>query len=149
MPRQTFLSKESFVDATEKQTKATLLSIPGFVSNIQLLSENKTIESLKFSYEQPVKKLQYHIDITILPLNDQYTRISLHASYANGQIFHSNSDMAVVLHDFESAIHAALKGDLSYYKPYAPRPAVSKKFMQLIIAVTSSVGVFFLRKKLS
>src|SRR3954453_14158573 len=117
MPRQTFLSKESFVDASEKQTKETLLSIPAFVTNIKLIGENKMIESIKFSYELPVKKLQYYIDVSVLRLNDQYTRVSLHASHTNGQAFYSNSDLAIVLHDFESAIHAALKGDLSSYNP--------------------------------
>lgn len=149
MPRQTFLSKESFVDATEKQTKDTLLSIPDFVANVQLVSQNKIIDSIKFSYQQPVKKVQYHINITVLPLNDQYTRISLHASYANGQTFHSNTDMAIVLHDFESAIHAALKGDLAHYKPFSVKAVKPKKFMQFILAATTSISVFFLRKKLS
>ncbi|SHF95937.1 hypothetical protein [Flavisolibacter ginsengisoli] len=117
MPRQTFLSRESFVDATEKQTRETLSSIPAYVSHIVLVSENPVIESYRFTYDKADKKLQYIIDVRILPLNDQYTRISLHASHTNGHAFYEDADMGFALHDFESAIHAALKGDLAYYKP--------------------------------
>lgn len=149
MPRQNFLSRESFIDASEKQTKETILSIPSFVPNIRMIADNRIIESIKFSYQQPVKNLHYHIDVSILPLNDQYTRISLHATFANGQVFYSNADMAIALHDFESAIQAALKGDTSYYKPYQPKIKRSKKITQLFNTFKASIVVFFLRKKLS
>ncbi len=57
MPRQNFLSKESFVAATEQQAKETILSIPAFANNIRLVAENKMIESFRFAYEEPVKKM--------------------------------------------------------------------------------------------
>ncbi len=149
MPRQNYLSKESFVDASEKHIKETLLSIPNFASNIKLIGENKLVESIKFSYNLPVKKMQYYINVSVLPLNEQYTRISLHATYMNGQAFHSVSDVNIALHDFESAVHAALKGDTASYKPYQPKEVGSKKMLQLFLAFVSSMGVFFLKKKLS
>jgi hypothetical protein len=149
MPRQNFLTRESFVDATEKQAKDSLLSIPAFAPNIRLLAENKMNESLRFSYELPVKETQFHIDASILPLNEQYIRISLHGRYASAKSFSNDSDMAIILHDFESAIMAALKGDVSLYKPYEPKPGNSKKLMQIATGVVASVGVFFLKKKLS
>lgn len=149
MPRQTFLSRESFVDATEKQTKETLFSIPAYVSNIQLVSENKLIESFKFSYEQVEKKLQYVIDVSILPLNDQYTRISLHASHNNGHAFYSDADMAFALHDFESAIHAALKGDLAHYKPLGQKTKEASGLSQFFGSFKSSVIDLIFKKKLS
>jgi beta-glucosidase/6-phospho-beta-glucosidase/beta-galactosidase len=52
MPRQTFLSRESFVDATEKTTKETLYTLPEYVSNIKMLSENKLIDSVNWLYRQ-------------------------------------------------------------------------------------------------
>jgi hypothetical protein len=149
MPRQTFLSRESFVDATEKQTKETLFSIPAYVSNIKLVAENKVIESFKFSYDLIEKKLQYTIDVTILPLNDQYTRISLHASRSNGDAFYADADMAFALHDFESAIHAALKGDLAHYKPAGQRLKEANGLSQFFILLKSSISDLIFRKKLS
>jgi hypothetical protein len=149
MPRQTFLSRESFVDATEKQTKETLFSIPAYVSNIKLIAENARMESYKFSYEQTEKKLHYVIDVSILPLNDQYTRISLHASHANGHAFYADSDMAFALHDFESAIHAALKGDLAHYKPAGQKPKELSGWTQFLAGFKTSLSDLMFKKKLS
>ncbi|MGZ5286435.1 MAG: hypothetical protein ACXWV0_01645 [Flavisolibacter sp.] len=149
MPRQNFLSKESFVDASEKQAKESLLSVPSFVPNITLMSENKMIESYKFAYRQPVKDTIYHIDVSVLPLNEKYIRISMHGTYANGQAFNADADMSLALHDFESAINAALKGDTSLYRPFEPRVKNTRKFLQLTLAFVTSIGVFFLKKKLS
>ena len=146
MPRQNFLSKESFVDATEKQTKDSIMSIPAFAPNIKLIAENKMIESIRFSYELAVKEIEYYIDVSIHPLNEKYTRVSLNGRHASGQSFHNNTDMAIALHDFESAILAALKGDVSQYKPYVPKPGNSRKMMQAAATVVASLGVFFLRK---
>ncbi|MFL5809543.1 MAG: hypothetical protein ACJ749_08470 [Flavisolibacter sp.] len=149
MPRQNFLSRESFVDASEKQAKDSILSIPAFVSNIHFVSENKMVGLTRFTYEQSVKNVEYIIDVSVLPLNDQYTRVSLHGTHVNGQSFQNDSDMLIALHDFEAAMQAALKGDISLYSPYQPKPGSSKKFLQFASAFVASVGVFFLKKKLS
>ncbi|HEU4471625.1 MAG TPA: hypothetical protein VFR58_11105 [Flavisolibacter sp.] len=149
MPRQNFLSRESFVIASEKQAKDSLLSIPAFASNIKLVAENKMIESFKFTYDMPHKDMQYHIGVSVQPLNEQYTRISLHGTHPNGHSFHNDTDMAIALYDFESAIQAALKGDASQYKPYEPKVKNSRKALQFAATLIASVGVFFLRKKLS
>lgn len=149
MPRQNFLSRESFIDATEKQAKDSLLSIPAFASNIRYVNENRMNESFRFTYEMPVKNIKYSIDVSILPLNEKYTRISLHGRHTNGHTFNNDSDMAIALHDFESAIQAALKGDASLYKPFEPKVSNSKKIVQYTTSIAASVSLFFLRKKLS
>lgn len=149
MPRQNFLSRESFVSASEQQAKDSLLSIPAFVSNISLIGENKLVQSYKFSYELPVKKTHYHVDVSMLPLNEQYIRISLHGRFPNGHAFNNDADMAMALHDFEAALQAALKGDTSLYMPYQPRVKNTRKFIQLVGAVVASIGMTFLKKKLS
>ena len=119
------------------------------MSNISLISENRIIQSYKFSYEQPVKNLVYHVDVTVLPLNEEYIRISLHGRHAYGQSFNHDADMAVALHDFESALQAALKGDTSLYQPAQPRVRHGKKFVQFALAFVTSISLFFLKKKLS
>jgi hypothetical protein len=149
MPRQNFLSRESFIDATEKQANDSLLSIPAFVPNIHLVSINKITGSNRFSYVQPEKQIEYFIDVSVLRLNEQFTRVSLHGTHVNGHSFNNDSDMAFALHDFEAAMQAALKGDVSLYVPCPPKPGNSKKFLQLASTFIASVGVFFLRKKLS
>jgi len=149
MPRQNFLSRESFIDATEKQAKDSLFSIPAFAPNIKFLTENKMIESIRFTYEMPVKKVQYLIDVTIMPLNEKYTRVSLHGRYADGQAFSNDADMAIALHDFELAVLAAVTGDVTQYKPYEPKVKRSKKLMQYTTTIVAAASVFFLKKKLS
>lgn len=149
MPRQNFLSRESFVDATEMQAKDSLLSIPAFVSNIRLVSENKMVGSTRFSYSQPQKNMEYFIDVSVLPLDGQFTRVSLHGTHINGHSFQNDADMALALHDFEAAMQAALKGDASLYSPSQPKAGNSKKFLHIASALVTSIGVFFLRKKLS
>ena len=149
MPRQNFLSRESFVEATEHQARESLLSIPVFVPNIKLIAENERLQSFKFRYQLPQKNLEYHVDVTILRLDTQYTRISLHGEHSNGQAFDNDADMAIALYDFESAIGAALKGDVSSYQPYQPKEKKPKKFLQFTAAFVASAGVFVLRKKLS
>jgi hypothetical protein len=149
MPRQNFLSLESFVEATEIQAKESLLSVPVFVPNIKLMAENEKLQSVKFRYQLPMKNLEYHIDVTIRPLDTQFIRISLHGEYSNGQAFDNDADMAIALKDFEAAIEAALKGDVSNYKPCKPQEKGSKKFLQLTTTLVASAGLYFLRKKLS
>ena len=117
MARQNFLSKESFVAATEKQVKDSLFCIPAFASNIRFVAENKMIESVRFSYEDSANAQQFFIDVTVLPLNDQYMRISMKGTYVSGKILEESGALAVALHDFESAIDAALKDDVSLYHP--------------------------------
>ena len=149
MPRQNFLSRESFVQATEAQAKEGLLSVPVFANNIKLITENTILQTFKFWYQLPQKNIEYHIDVTILPLDNQFTRISLHGRHSNGHAFANDSDMALALHDFESAIQAALTGDVSMYKPYQPSEKKSKKILQSAATLAASAGIFILRKKLS
>jgi len=73
----------------------------------------------------------------------------LHGEHSNGEIFDNDADMAFALYDFESAIGAALKGDVSTYQPNKPKEKKSKKFLQFTAAFAATAGVFILRKKLS
>lgn len=149
MPRQNFLTRESFVEASELQAKESLLSIPVFVPNIKLMAENDKLQSFKFCYQFPQKEIEYYVDVTVLALNNQYTRISLHGEHPSGKAFDNDSDMAIALHDFESAINAALNGDTSSYKPYKPKERKSKNLFQAITAFAASTGIIVLGKKLS
>ena len=149
MPRQNFLSREAFVEATEIQARESLLSIPVFVPNIKLIAENKKLQSFKFRYQLPQKNLEYHVDVTLLPLDTQFTRVSFHGEHSNGEAFDDDADMVHALHDFESAVGAALKGDVSNYQPYKPKEKKQRKFLQLTAAFAASAGIFILRKKLS
>ncbi len=116
MPRQNFLSRESFVTASETKTRNCILSLPFHLDHIELFAENKMIDSVRFLYLSPGKKNSYYIDVSVWPLNEDFTRVSLHAVHINGQAFYEDAEMAIALHDFESAIHASINGELAEYK---------------------------------
>lgn len=149
MPRQTFLHRESFLDGTEKQTRETLFLLPAYVSHIRLLAENKVLDTLRFEYTYSEKGDVFLVDVTVLALNDQYTRVSLHAFYANEHTFYQDSAITVGLHDFESLIHAVLKDDLSHYRPLFQKHAQQGWWQQSLAFMRSAMGWFVLRKKLS
>ena len=116
MPRQNFLSRDSFVSASEIKTRDSILSLPFHLGHIELLNENKKIDSTRFVYIHMGRNIEYFIDVTVLPLNEEFTRVSLHASHTNGQSFYEDAEMAIALHDFEFAIHATVNGDLAALK---------------------------------
>jgi len=149
MPRQNFLAKESFVNASETLTRESILSIPVFANNISLVTENKMLQNMRFVYEQLDNEVKYHIDVSVLPLNDEYTRISLHATHTNGHSFQNDPDMAIALHDFESAVTAALNGDTSLYQPTTRHTKNSNGFVRFAFSIMTSVGILMLKKKLS
>ena len=85
------------------------------------------IDSTRFVYMHMGKNIEYFVDVTVLPLNDQFTRVSLHASHVNGQSFYEDSEMAIALHDFEFAIHATVNGDLAALKSRTVETQKEKK----------------------
>ena len=113
MPRQSFLSTEFFVSASEEEAKEAVCSLPQHLPQIQLLKENLLAKSMRFLYEHPHKQLHNYVDVSILPLDNLYVCFSVHVSYTNGQAFHSDPDISNALHYFEQAVHAALKNDFS------------------------------------
>ena len=149
MPRQNFLAKESFVNASEALARESILSIPVFATNIKLVTDNKILQKMRFQFDEPDSNLNYFIDVSVLPLNDEYTRISLHATHTDGQAFHQDPDMAIALHDFESAVAAALNGDTSLYQPTTRQTRSSKGFARFAFSLMASVGILILKKKLS
>jgi hypothetical protein len=132
MPRQTFLAKESFVDAPEKAARDAILALPAYSGQIRLVQEKYLVHCYRFVCGPSLKNVFYHIDVSILPLNAQYTRVSLHASYLNGQSFYTDSDMAFVLHEFESAVHASVKGELVRFTSPANRKEQNHWWHQFI-----------------
>ena len=149
MPRQNFISKEFFVNASESEIKQTVLTIPQFVGNIRFLCENTIGAAVKFIYETPGHNLHNYVYVTLLPLNDQQTRVSIHVTYTNGQVFGKDSFISNALTNFESAIYAGLEGNLNHYCLGAPRLKPYQKLVQNLQVVLASVNVLLLWKKFS
>jgi len=147
MPRQNFLSSDFFVMANERNAKQALMNIPDHVPEIKLLKENKLLNSMRFLYVHPQKELHNYIDVSVLPLDDQYIRFCLHASYTNGQAFYTDPDISNALHNFEKAVNAAIKNDYSYLRQ--EKKEVPRKSSYLVNGFFSMIGLLFLWKKLT
>jgi len=129
MSRKTFLSSDFFVTASEKEAKNILLSLPGQLSQLTLLKEDTIIHSTRFLFSNEEKGTQYYVDVTILQLNDQFVRFSLHCSYTNGQMIQSDEEINAVLTQFEKSVFAAVNNDFSSLQPQKkPGPAPRKTF---------------------
>lgn len=147
MPRQNFLASDFFVAANEVCAKQALKNIPEHLSHIKFLKENSLLQSMRFLYVHPEKEVHNYIDVSLLPLDDQYVRISLHASYTNGQAFYTDPDISNALHNFEQAVQASLKNDYSYFNH--EKKVIAKKPSYIVNAFLSMIGLLFLWKKLT
>jgi hypothetical protein len=141
MSRQSFLSSDFFVTASEEEAKKALCLLPQHLPHITLLKENTLLHTMRFLYEHPEGPVQYYVDVSILPLNDQCICFSLHCSYTNGHSFHSDPDISNALYNFEQSVHAALKNDFSSLLVEKKTKPASKKtayftntFLSLLIS---------------
>lgn len=149
MTRKNFISKEFFVDATEQQTQETLFGIPQFVGNIKLVNKHTPAHTIKFLYEKEEANLQYHVDVSLLPLDQNCTSVCLHISYTNGQVFTKDSHIIHSLNNFESAIQSALKGNLDSYQPLPHKQSKVAQFAHATMMLAASVSMMFISRKLS
>lgn len=149
MPRQNFISKDFFVNATEEETRQSIKGLPGFVPNVKLVMENKVIPTVKFLYERPGEEKHHHVDVSVLPLTDMYTRVTLHVSYASGHAFNKDPYINNALQNFESAIHAALGGHADTYQVSMVKESAPKRLAQMLVLLATSVSVFFIWKKMT
>lgn len=149
MTRKNFISKEFFVNATQQQTHETLFDIPRFIGNIKLVNKHTPAHTIKFLYEQGEGKLQYHVDVSLLPLDQHCTSVCLHISYTNGQVFTKDSNIIHSLNNFESAIQSALKGCLASYQPLPQKQNKIAQFAHATMVTVASIGMLFISRKLS
>lgn len=147
MPRQNFISRNFFVEASEKETQQAILTIPRFAENIKLIEENKVLHSIRFLFEHPGYEIHQHMDVSILPLNNSHTRVTLHASYPNGHVFSNDSFINNALINFESAVHSALNGYPTEYKPCQRKAGPLRKILELLPIGILSLGLYFIWKK--
>ncbi len=142
MPRQSFLSTDFFVNASEKEAVEALCSLPRHLPHINLLKENVLLNSMRFLYEHSDKAIQTYVDVSIFPLNNECVHISLHGSYTNGKRIQSDPDISNSLYHFEQLVYAALKNDFSSLlinqKTAKPAKKSSSYFTNLFLSMILS-----------
>ena len=144
MARQTFLTREFFVPASEVRTKISLLNLPQSLDGIKFLRESKITGGLTFLYEEPTKDIQ-KLDASFLPLNDEFTHITIHASYADGHSFNRDADIEEVLALFEQAIQAIITGR-EFQQPASRK---KKSVSQALLSPFSGFAFLSIKKKYS
>lgn len=114
MYRQSFLTADFFVTASEEKAKEILTSLPGYLSHLTMLKENTIVHSTRFLYHNKETETQCYIDVSTLKLNEQYIRFNLHGSYLNGQHIQHDGEIKAALQQFEQSVFASLHQEPMY-----------------------------------
>ena len=145
MPKQMHLSKDFFVNASEEEARHHIMHLPQCISNIKFVEENPVRRSFRFIYERPADSPEEHnyIEVSLLPLNVNQTRVTLHGSYVNGAVFQKDFKVTNALSIFESAVHAVVKGTINEYQPKQMKMN-SSRGLSIILALAglAAVGYF-------
>lgn len=147
MPKQTHLSKEFFVNASEIEARQHILQLPNCIHNIKFVAEDSVKRSMKFVYERPAESPEYYnyIDVSILPLSVHQTRVRLHGSYINGNVFNKDFKIINALSNFESAVNASVQGTINEYEP--PQEKIKRSwYVGVLLILAALAGVFYLIK---
>ena len=144
MPKQLHLSKDFFVNASEEKARQHILQLPQCVHNIKFIEENRVRRSFRFVYERPTESPDdyNYVDVSLLPLNVHQTRITLHGSCINGTVFYKDFKINNALRNFESAIHAVVKGSISEYEPQQIKIKNSRN-LHIILALAGLAGAYY------
>ena len=145
MQRQTFISNSFFVDASVSVAKAALFTLPQKVTNVKFISESDRLHTLRFLLQLNEVK-QYHVDISLLPLNDEYTQVNLHISHTDGHSFQADSHIRQALMSFKGFIVSILHGEKNI-QPMECNTNSSVGWAGIVYALTTSLTGLFAGKR--
>jgi len=150
MPRQTSLSKNFFLNASEGEAKQLILALPQSIDNIRFVSEDDIRHTLNFRYKDLVHSVHRDncISVSLLPLSVNQTMVSLHASHTNGSAFHKDLIVTNALHNFEQAIVASARGTLAEFVPSPVKKNTKQMPVSLMALVAIVAGIVYLLKEL-
>jgi hypothetical protein len=148
MPRQTYISKEFFVNASEKETKQHVLDLPNSISNIKFVAEDDIRHNLKFVYQgiNNSENSNNCISVSLLPLSTNQTMISLQGSTSNGSAFHRDHHISNALTNFELAVNAAIVGALPQFQPKQIKRENSSLHISLLTGMAIIAGFVYFTK---
>ena len=108
MPKQTFITRDFFVNASIDLVKKKLLDLPQHIAYIKFVKENNLTLSIQFLYQYPDSEKDKLIDVSILALNETQSLVTLHGSFADGSVFNKDPYVANAVENFERAINASI-----------------------------------------
>jgi hypothetical protein len=137
MPRQTFATREFFVNVCEHVTQQGVLELPRTFHQMRFVAENAKLHSILFMYEPDDVGAPVQVSVSVLPLNDACTKVTVHGSYTNGCAFNHDKYMTLVMLNVEAALQAAISGSTAF-EPMVPK----KKLAQRCQHVKQNTAVF-------
>lgn len=117
MPRQTFATREFFVEARETAAHEAIIALPYFFNRLHFLALNEKLHSITFFYEPNGEHKPVHITISLLPFNESHSKITVHGSYTNGCAFNKDPYITTAVANVEAALHAAVSGSSASFEP--------------------------------
>lgn len=149
MTKPNSFSRDFFVNASETETRQSILAIPSSVGSIKFSGEHHVSHSLTFLYERENDQLNQFIEVSVLPLSVDETRVSLLVTHADGSAAQPGKYTTNTLNNFERAVQASLNGNLAGLALQEPPVSNTKRVFHFMMMLVASVSVFFLWKKLS
>jgi hypothetical protein len=137
MPRQTFATREFFVNACETATRQSLDALPYTFSKIRFIAENPKLHCFHFLYDAEGRQSAIQVTISLLPLNEGCTKVTVHGSYPTGNAFTNDPCMTLAMLNVEGALQATISG-AARFEPLVPK----KKLVQRCQHVTHNTTVF-------
>ena len=147
MPRKTFTTNQFFVDASQANARQAVAELPQVFSRMKLLSENQNLHSFLFFYEQEGEQLHSHVAVSLLPLDEQQTQVTVHGSYASGQAFYNDPFVTNALANFEAALQAAIKGGAASFEPQVAKENLSYRWLRLMGTAAAFLSAVFIWRK--
>ena len=146
MPRQNFLNREAFLEASELQIIQALKAVSTFATHISFQKEDRPLQSFQFNYNLQPQNINYTIKVSILFLNEKYTRVCLHGEHYNGEAFMRDHDLPLILHDVEAALTASLSDNWTNYQPLKSKLTQPFSAGSFTEHLTMLANLLFLRK---
>lgn len=134
MPRQTFATREFFVEACETAAHEAIMALPYYFNRLRFLARNEKLHSLNFFYEPVDAHQPVQISISLLYFNESHSKVTVHGSYTNGCAFSKDPYMTAAVANVEAALHAAVSG--ASFQPITPK----KKLTQRRLNVKQATG---------
>jgi hypothetical protein len=146
MSRQTFVSNTFFVNASEETARLIILSLPNKTNEISFVSENNKLNFTRFNH-QAQNQENYQVDVSLLPMNNEYTQVNIHVGFVDGHSFSNNNTIKQVLVQFEYSIQAALRGDAAFFQPPVLEERNSLSVLPFFAMIANFVANVFMWKK--
>jgi len=147
MPRQTFATREFFVETCEAAAHDAVIALPYFFNRLRFMAENEKLFCITFLYEPQEQQQPVHIAISLLPLNESHTKITVHGSYTTGAAFSKDLYITSAIANVEAALRCAISGANAPFEPAVPKKKLTHRYLHVKHATAGMLNNAFKGRK--